>query len=38
MGVRWLGAALEDWLAGGQRRAEGLWFLRYTLHVAQHGR
>jgi hypothetical protein len=38
MGVRWLGAALEDWLAGGERRANRLWWLYYTVHVAIHGR
>ncbi|HEY3079294.1 MAG TPA: phosphotransferase [Chloroflexota bacterium] len=38
MGVRYLGAALWDWLAGGQRRADRLWFLHYTFHLALHGR
>ena len=38
MGLRYLGAAMEEWTAGGKRRAEARWFLYYTIHLALHGR
>lgn len=38
MGLRWLSAALEDWHAGGARRAERRWWLYYTLTLALRGR
>ena len=38
MGLRYLGFALDEWAAGGERRASTRWFLYYTLHLALHGR
>ena len=38
MGLRYIAVALWDWLAGGQRRADGLWFLHLTFDVALRGR
>jgi aminoglycoside phosphotransferase (APT) family kinase protein len=38
MGLRYLGAALEQWHAGGETRARGRWFLYYTLTLALRGR
>jgi aminoglycoside phosphotransferase (APT) family kinase protein len=38
MGLRYLGAALEQWHAGGDVRARGRWFLYYTLTLALRGR
>jgi aminoglycoside phosphotransferase (APT) family kinase protein len=38
MGLRYIAVGLWNWLAGGQRRADGLWFLHYTFHLALRGR
>jgi hypothetical protein len=38
MGVRWLGAVLEDWLAGGERRVQRRDWLYFTLTMALGGR
>jgi hypothetical protein len=38
MGLRYLGFALDEWAAGGERRRQRRWFLYYTLHLALHGR
>lgn len=38
MGLRYLGYALSEWAAGGERRRQGRWFLYYTFSLALHGR
>ncbi|MBN1402700.1 MAG: hypothetical protein JXA74_17800 [Anaerolineae bacterium] len=38
MGLRYLGAALEQWAEGGESRRRGRWFLYYTFALALHGR
>jgi hypothetical protein len=38
MGLRYLGAALEQWHLGGAARDRGRWFLYYTLGLALGGR
>jgi aminoglycoside phosphotransferase (APT) family kinase protein len=38
MGLRYLGAALEQWHAGGDTRVQGRWFLYYMLTLALRGR
>lgn len=38
MGLRYLGYSLWRWAQGGEERAQGRWFLYYTLTLALRGR